>query len=74
MELKLTPEQEAQLMEVARLEGKTADQLAQELFSDALTEEAHFATQVDAGREAARRGGFVDTHEVWARVERLQSQ
>ena len=71
MELKLTPEQETQLSEVARLEGKATEQLAQELFSHALSEEARFLAAVEEGREAARRGFFLEPDEVWARVEQV---
>jgi len=69
MQLTLTREQEAQLSQIAAVEGKRADDLAQEVFSRGLAAEAHFLAVVRIGQEAARRGDFVSSAEVWATVE-----
>jgi predicted transcriptional regulator len=45
--------------------------LAREAVERYIAEEAHFRAAVQAGREAAARGDFVPTAEVWARVERV---
>ena len=71
MQLKLTPEQELQLAQTAALEGKTSDELAQELFSRVLANEVRFVAAVQVGLDAANRGDFVENAEVWARVERV---
>jgi len=69
MQLTLTYEQEAQLSQIAAVEGKHADDLAREVFSRGLAAEAHFLAAVKAGQEAARRGDFISHAEVWAGVE-----
>ncbi len=71
MQLKLTPEQETQLAQTAALEGKTSDELAQELFSRVLAAEVRFVSAVQVGLDAANRGDFVESAEVWARIERV---
>jgi predicted transcriptional regulator len=71
MQLTLTLEQEAQLSQMAAVEGKPADDLAREVFSRGLAAEAHFLAAVKAGQEAARRGDFVPQAEVWAGVEQV---
>jgi len=57
MEIYLTPEQEAQLSQLAAQEGKGEGEVAR------------FISAVKAGREAALRGEFVEQSEVWAGVE-----
>jgi predicted transcriptional regulator len=69
MQLTLTHEQEAQLSQIAAVEGRHADDLAREVFSRGLAAEAHFLEAVKLGQEAARRGDFVTSNEVWAGVE-----
>jgi predicted DNA-binding protein len=55
MEVQLSPEQAAELSRIANETGRSADVLAREAVDRYLTEE---------------RGDFVETSEVWARVER----
>ncbi|MGD0733220.1 MAG: hypothetical protein ABR956_18290 [Terracidiphilus sp.] len=70
MAVQLSPEQEAQLSRIADQTGRSADELAREAVELYLTEEGRFHAGVQAGLEAAARGDFVLTSEVWAKVER----
>lgn len=70
MELQLSVEQEAELSRMAHQSGKSADELAHEVVAHYLAEEARFRAGGQAGLDAAGRGDFVPTSEVWARVER----
>ena len=70
MEVLLSVEQEAELSRIADQTGKSADELAREAVDRYLTEESRFHARVRAGLDAAARGDFVPTSEVWARVER----
>ncbi|HUA97080.1 MAG TPA: hypothetical protein VMA34_01985 [Terracidiphilus sp.] len=45
------------------------DKLAREVLDRCLAEESRFRAGVQAGLDAADRGDFVPTSEVWARVE-----
>jgi predicted transcriptional regulator len=71
MEVQLSPEQEAQLSQIAAESGRSADELLRDLVDRYLAEEARFRAGVHAGLEAAERGDFVPTSEVWASVERI---
>ena len=70
MEVRLSAEQEAELCRIADETGRSAEVLAREAVDRYLSEESRILTGVRAGRDAAARGDFVDTSEVWARVER----
>jgi predicted transcriptional regulator len=70
MEVQLSPEQEAELSRIADETGRSADDLAREAVDRYLAEEGRLLSAVRAGRDAAARGEFVGTSEVWARVER----
>ena len=69
MEIHLTAEQADQLAQLAAQEGKGADELAREVFGRGLAAEVHFIAAVEIGKDAARRGDFVEQSEVWAGVE-----
>ena len=74
MEIQLSVEQEAELSRIGNQAGKSAEELAREVVERYLTEERRFRAGVQAGLDAAARGEFVETSEVWARIERaLQS-
>jgi len=68
--LHLSDEQEAELSRIADQTGRSAEELAREVLERYLTEERRFRAGVQAGLDAADRGEFVETSEVWARVER----
>jgi len=69
MEVQLSAEQEAELSRIADETGRSADLMAREAVDRYLTEESRILTAVRAGRDAAARGEFLETSEVWARVE-----
>lgn len=71
MEVHLSPDQEAELMRLAKESGRSADEFLRDLVGRYLAEEARFHAGVRAGLEAAARGDFVETSEVWASVERV---
>ena len=49
--------------------GRAVDDLAREAVDRFLVEEARFHAAVKEGQDAAARGEFVPTDQVWARVE-----
>jgi predicted transcriptional regulator len=71
MDIHLTVEQEAQLVELAARSGRKANDLAADAVSRYLDEERRFADAVQRGVNAADRGDFVAADEVWTRVERV---
>jgi len=71
MEVQLKPEQEAQLSRIAAQAGRDVDELAREAVDRYLAEEAHFAAGVQEGIDAADRGEFLTSSQVWDRVERV---
>ena len=71
MVVQLSGEQESQLAGIASLTGRDVDDLAREAVDRFLEEEARFHAALTAGREAAARGDFVPTDQVWARGERV---
>jgi 8-oxo-dGTP pyrophosphatase MutT (NUDIX family) len=72
MEIHFTPEQESQLGQIARSQGKSD---AGELLHDAglrlLEEEARFRAAVLEGKAQADRGEFIEEAEMDARFEEL---
>ena len=72
MEVHLTQEQEAQLAQIARRDGKTD---AGELLKDAalrlLEEETRFHAAVLEGKAYADRGEFIEEQEMDARFEQM---
>jgi predicted transcriptional regulator len=71
MDVSLTPEQEIRLAELAANQGCDPEELVREAVTRLLEEEVRFAEAVRAGLEAAERGDFVPTSEVWVGVERI---
>lgn len=73
MEVNFTQEQEAQLAQIARRDGKTA---AEELVKDAalrlLDEDARFRAAVREGIAQADRGEFIEEDEMRARAGEKQ--
>jgi len=70
MQVQLSAEQEAELSRIANETGRSAEVLAREAVDRYLSEEGRLLAGVRAGRDAVARGDFVETSEVWARVER----
>ena len=71
MEVHLTPEQEAELSELATRKGRNANELAQEVIGFYLEHEARFIEAVKRGLESLDRGEYVSHEEVGARIDRL---
>jgi len=70
MEIRLNPDQEARLAELAVRNGRKTDDLVREAVDRFLDDEARFAVAVRLGLAAADNGDFVAPDEVWANVER----
>jgi predicted transcriptional regulator len=71
MQIDLTAEQQAQLSKIAAQEGKAAGELARELFSRYLAEEARFIEGVKLGEAALDRGEYLTHEQVGKRPDRL---
>jgi predicted transcriptional regulator len=72
MELHFTPEQESQLAQIARRDGKdSADELLKEAALRILDEEARFRAAVLEGKAYADRGEFIEEEEMDARFEQM---
>lgn len=71
MKLDFTPEQEAQLSQVAAHAGMDVEHFVKDIALRALEETANFRAAVREGIAAADRGEFVEHEEVWANVEKI---
>jgi predicted transcriptional regulator len=71
MEIHLSPEQQSRLAALAARDGRTVAELVHEAVTRFLEDEARFAAAVKLGLDAAERGDFVPSDEVWAEVERI---
>ena len=71
MEVHLTPEQHAQLTQLASRTGKDAEQVLLEAVDRMLEEEARLAAAVQKGFASHERGEYVEHGEVGARIGRL---
>jgi predicted transcriptional regulator len=71
MHVDLTPEQEAQLSEIAAKTGTAPERLATDVVARYLDGEARFLAAVQAGIDAANRDEFIEEEEMDARVEAM---
>jgi predicted transcriptional regulator len=71
MEVHFTPEQEAQLSEIASQSGTNAELLVKKAALRLLERDARFRAAVRKGLEQADRGDFVDESEMEARIDRM---
>ncbi len=71
MEIKLSPEQEAQLAQIAAQAGTNPERLVNDVLIRYLDDEARFIAAVERGIAAAERGEFIEEEEMDARIERL---
>jgi predicted transcriptional regulator len=71
MEVRFTPEQEAQLSEIATRAGIDAARLVKDAALCLLEEEARFLAAVREGVSQADRGEFIEEQETDARLERM---
>jgi predicted transcriptional regulator len=71
MEVHFTPDQEAQLSQIAVSTGKAAEQLVRDAALHLLEEDVRFRAAVRKGIEEADRGEFIEEEEMDARLERM---
>lgn len=71
MEVHLTPEQQAQLVQIAIKAGTNPERLATNVVARYLHEEARFLAAVEKGIRAAERGEFIEEEEMDARLEAM---
>lgn len=71
MEVRLQPEKEAQLAEIAAQRGLKTDELAQEVLSHYLEDDSRFIQAVNIGLAAAERGDFVEHEEVVKKLKQI---
>lgn len=71
MEVHFTPEQEAQLSQIASQAGPDAEELVKKAALRLLERDARFRAAVHRGMEQADRGEFVAEDEMDARIERM---
>jgi predicted transcriptional regulator len=71
MELRLQPEKEAQLAEIAAQKGLDPDELARQVLSRYLEDDTHFIEAVNIGLAAADRGDFVEHEEVGKKLKQI---
>ena len=70
MEVHFTPEQEAQLTQIAAKEGADAERLVKDA-ALRLLEDARFHAAVREGIAQADRGEFIEENEMDARLEQM---
>ena len=71
MELHFTPEQEAQLAQIATNSGTDPERLVKDAALRLLQEDARFRAAVREGIAQADRGEFVDEEEMNTRLEQM---
>jgi len=69
MEIHFTPEQQAQIAQVATKAGTVPERLVTNVVVRYLAEEARFLAAVEKGLIAAERGEFIEEEEMDARLE-----
>jgi predicted transcriptional regulator len=71
MEIHFTPEQQAQLAQIASKAGTVPERLVANVVAHYLDEESRFLAAVEKGIEAAERGEFIEEEEMDARLEAM---
>jgi predicted transcriptional regulator len=71
MEVPFTPEQEAQLAQIAATTGTDAERLVKDAALGLLHEDARFRAAVREGIAQADRGEFIEEEEMDARLEQM---
>jgi predicted transcriptional regulator len=74
MELKLTPELQAKLDEVAAQQGRDAQSLVQDAVERLVDYDQWFVREVEKGLAQIERGEVLEHEEVGARLEKLLSE
>ncbi len=71
MEVRFTPEQQAQLTEIAMKAGAAPERLVTDVVARYIEEEGRFLVAVEKGIAAAERGEFIEEKEMDARLEAM---
>lgn len=71
MEVHFTPEQEAQLAQIAVHSGTNTERLVTNVVARFLDEETRFLAAVEKGLAAAERGEFIEEEQMDARLETM---
>jgi predicted transcriptional regulator len=71
MEVRLSPDKQARLQEIATRAGKNAEQMVEEAVDRMLEYEERFIAAVEDGRSSARRGELLEHDEVVERIDKL---
>ena len=71
MEVHFTPEQEAQLAQIASHEGTDVEQLVKDAALRVLENDVRYRAAVREGIAQADRGEFIEEEEMNARLERM---
>jgi predicted transcriptional regulator len=71
VEVRLQPEKEAQLAQIAAQRGLDRDELALQVLSRYLEDDKHFVEAVNLGVAAAARGDFVEHEEVGKKLKKI---
>jgi predicted transcriptional regulator len=71
MEVHFTPEQQAQLAQIATQAGTAPERLVINVVARYLDEEARFLAAVEKGIAAADQGEFIEEEEMDARIEAM---
>lgn len=71
MEVHFTPEQEAQLAQIAAQQGRNPDELVRQVVARYFDEESRFVDAVRRGEEALQRGEYLTHEQVGQRLERF---
>jgi predicted transcriptional regulator len=71
MEIRLTPEQEAHLLQIAQHEGKDVGQLLVDTALNLYERERQFREAVQRGLDQANAGNFIEEEEMDARFEKM---
>lgn len=71
MEVPFTPEQEAQLSQIATYAGTDTEHLVKDAVARLLEQDKRFRAAVQKGIQQADRGEFIEEEEMEARFERM---
>jgi predicted transcriptional regulator len=71
MEVRLQPDKEAQLAQIAAQRGLPPDELAQQVLNLYLEDDKRFIEAVNIGLASAERGDFVEHEDVRKRLDQI---
>jgi predicted transcriptional regulator len=71
MEVRLSPDKQARLQEIAIRLGKNTEQIVEEAVDRMLEYEESFVAAVEEGRSSTRRGELLEHDEVVERIDKI---